>query len=56
MVGGSHWVLWLFPPLKLVAMILLKLAFNTINQIKSSIGQTLGVHITNPILNNSYTS
>ena len=34
MVGGSLWVLRLLPPLKLVAMILLKVALSTINQIK----------------------
>jgi len=32
MVGGSLRVLRLLPPLKLVAMILLKVALNTINQ------------------------
>jgi len=32
MVGGSLCVLRLLPPLKLVAMILLKVALNTINQ------------------------
>jgi hypothetical protein len=32
MVGGSLWVLQLLPPLKLVAMILLKVALNTKNQ------------------------
>jgi hypothetical protein len=32
MVGGSLWVLRLLPPLKLVAMILLKVALNTKNQ------------------------
>ena len=32
MVGGSHRVLQLLPSLKLVAMILLKVALNTINQ------------------------
>jgi hypothetical protein len=37
MVGGSLQVLRLLPPLKLVAMILLKVALNTINQIKSLI-------------------
>jgi hypothetical protein len=31
--SGSLRVLWLLPPLKLVAMILLKVALNTINQI-----------------------
>jgi hypothetical protein len=31
MVGGSLWVLQLLPPLKLVAMILLKVALNTKN-------------------------
>jgi hypothetical protein len=31
MVGGSHRVLWLLPPLKLVAMILLKVALNIKN-------------------------
>jgi hypothetical protein len=40
MVGGSLRVLWLLPPLKLVAMIfteiLLKVALNTKNQIKSN--------------------
>ena len=56
MVGGTLPILRLLPPLKLVAMIMLNLALSTINQIKSSIGQTLGVHITNPILNDSYTS
>jgi hypothetical protein len=34
MVGGSLRVLWLLPPLKLAAMILLKVALNTKNQIK----------------------
>jgi cytochrome c-type biogenesis protein CcmH/NrfF len=29
MVGGSLRILWLLPPLKLVAMILLKVALNT---------------------------
>jgi hypothetical protein len=37
MVGGSHRVLQLLPPLKLVAMILLKVALSTIKQIKSNI-------------------
>jgi hypothetical protein len=37
MVGGSLRVLWLPPPLKLVAMILLKVALNTKDQIKSSL-------------------
>jgi hypothetical protein len=32
MVGGSLWVLRLLPPLKLVAMILVKVALNTKNQ------------------------
>jgi len=32
MVDGSFWVLRLLPPLKLIAMILLKVALNTINQ------------------------
>jgi cytochrome c-type biogenesis protein CcmH/NrfF len=32
MVDGSLWVLWLLPPLKLVAMILLKVALNTKDQ------------------------
>jgi hypothetical protein len=32
MVGGSLWVLRLLPPLKLVAMKLLKVALNTKNQ------------------------
>jgi hypothetical protein len=32
MVGGSLWVFRLLPPLKLVTMILLKVALNTINQ------------------------
>ena len=32
MVGGSLRILWLPPPLKLVAMILLKVALNTKNQ------------------------
>jgi hypothetical protein len=36
MVGGSLRVLWLLPPLKLVGMILLKVALNTKNQIKSN--------------------
>ena len=45
MVGGSLQVLRLLPPLKLVAMILLKVALNTINQIKSLI------HINNKICN-----
>jgi hypothetical protein len=31
-VGSSFWVLQLLPPLKLVAMILLKVALNTKNQ------------------------
>jgi hypothetical protein len=35
MVGGSLRVLRLLPPLKLVAMIWLKVALNTKNQIKS---------------------
>jgi hypothetical protein len=35
MVGGSLWALWLLPPLKLVAIILLKVALNIKNQIKS---------------------
>jgi hypothetical protein len=35
MVGGSVRVLQLLPPLKLVAMILLKVALNNKNQIKS---------------------
>jgi hypothetical protein len=30
MVGGSHWVLRLLPPLKMIAMILLNLALSTI--------------------------
>jgi hypothetical protein len=34
MVGGSFQVLWLPPPLKLVTMILLKVALSTKNQIK----------------------
>jgi hypothetical protein len=36
MVGGSLRILRLPPPLKLVAMILLKVALSTINQIKST--------------------
>jgi hypothetical protein len=39
MVGGSFWVLRLLPPLKLVAMILLKYALNTINQINLSVSK-----------------
>jgi hypothetical protein len=35
MIGGSLQVLQLLPPVKLVAMILLKVALNTKNQIKS---------------------
>jgi hypothetical protein len=35
-VGGSFRVLHLLPPLKLVAMILLKVALNTKNEIKST--------------------
>jgi hypothetical protein len=34
MVGGSLWVLRLLPPLKLVAMILLKVALSIKNQYK----------------------
>jgi hypothetical protein len=34
MVGGSLRVLRLLPPLKLVAMILLRVALNTINHVK----------------------
>ena len=41
MVGGSLRVLRLLPPLRLVAMILLKVALNTINQIKSIIKMCL---------------
>jgi hypothetical protein len=37
MVAGSLWVLQLLPPLKLVAMILLNVALNKINQINQSI-------------------
>jgi hypothetical protein len=37
MVGGSLRVLRLLPPLKLVAMILLKVALNTKNQINQII-------------------
>jgi hypothetical protein len=36
MVGGSLRVLRLLPPLKLVTMILLKVALSTINQIESN--------------------
>jgi hypothetical protein len=36
MVGGSLWVLRLLSPLKLVAMILLKVALNIKNQINHS--------------------
>jgi hypothetical protein len=36
MVGGSLRVLGLLPPLKLVAMILLKVALSTKNKIKSN--------------------
>jgi hypothetical protein len=39
MVGGSLWVLRLLPPLKLVAMILLKVALNTKKQTKTIICQ-----------------
>ena len=41
MVSGSLWVLQLLPPLKRVAMILLKVALNTINQIKSHLSQVI---------------
>jgi hypothetical protein len=43
MVGGSLWVLRLLPPLKLGAMILLKVVLNTINQIKSLVVNLYGV-------------
>jgi hypothetical protein len=36
MVGGSLWVLWLLPPLKDIAEILLKVTLGTINKIKSN--------------------
>jgi hypothetical protein len=41
MVSGSPRVLQLLPPLKLVAMILLKVALNTINKIKSHLSQVI---------------
>jgi hypothetical protein len=52
MVGGSLRVLRLLPPLKLVAMILLKMALSTINQ---SI-QYLSLFISDGIISSKYYS
>jgi uncharacterized membrane protein len=44
MVGGSFRVLWLLPPLKRIAMILLKVALSTKN-INQSINQPITLEI-----------
>ena len=54
MVGGSLQVLRLLSPLKLVAMILLKVALNTKNQIKSNQSPTLAIFQLYPGMNNFF--